>query len=88
VLLLVQHVDHDGLKLRIAPEWTTLVEDADRDYLTEVLTDWKKRATSDPQGLFNQIATLSVGPLVVRQVGSRLSESPYLLDLVKDFQEI
>lgn len=37
---------------------------SDLEYCSELLNDFVKRAQNDPDGLFKQICSLSVGPLI------------------------
>lgn len=75
------------LRLLVHPGWSRVVQPMDHDYIRAILSDFKRRAKFDPEGLMSQVSELSVGPLVTHAVGARLSEHPFLLFLGKSFVE-
>jgi hypothetical protein len=84
VVLLLRAIDGD-LRVLIHPEWRAIVEQTDRDYIGEILSDLKVRAQIDPDNLLKQAVSLSVGPLVVHREGPDLTKCPGLLSLSKKF---
>ena len=53
----------------VAPGLSEIVCDADRQYVQELLADIRERVGKDPEALFKQLSSLSVGPLVTHETG-------------------
>ena len=63
------------------PHLQTSVDKADLKYIEQLLKDLPKRARTDAQALFEQLSSLSVGPLVTANVGTCNA-------LASDFEQI
>lgn len=85
VLLLALLTDDGCLHLHRAPHWSTAVEERDRGYFAELWPDLQLRAAVDPDVLFAQLGSLSVGPLICTGSGDDLRRQPHLFALVHDF---
>ena len=77
-----------GYRLLIDPRWEELVFPEDRSYFSALLQDLKERVRIDPGGLFKQLISLSVGPLVVNETGSSIEDNPRLWKLASAFEEL
>lgn len=51
------------------PNWRQLVLPVDRDFLENILADFRDRAGTDPAGLFAQASQLNFGPLLTQETG-------------------
>jgi hypothetical protein len=58
------------LQFLVPLDFRSLVDQADLEYIKQLLKDLPKRAQRDAQVLFDQLCSLSVGPLVTRRVGT------------------
>lgn len=68
-ILLVAILDSYGhLSILLNPEWRYIVASQDLEYLEALLEDLKVRVGSDARGLFVQLSSLNVGPLVTLKV--------------------
>lgn len=61
---------------------------SDLEYCSELLNDFVKRAQNDPDGLFKQICSLSVGPLITFFTGDRLDRSSVMGLLWENFVDL
>lgn len=65
--ILLAHLSPDsGLSLFVNSRWPDIVDHEHKDYFRSLLEDFALRAKLDPGGLFQQICSLNVGPLVTR----------------------
>lgn len=85
VILLVVEDDEAGLRFLLHPHLQSLILAQDRDYISALLKDFSERAKLHPEDLFQQLCTLSVGPLITYAIGSQLSDFPQLLELCATF---
>jgi hypothetical protein len=67
-----------GLLILAHPNWRSLVQREDVNYVNDLLIDSLERAEDQPRALFEQLSSLGVGPLVTQQAGERISDYPYL----------
>ena len=75
-LLLIGVRESDGtLFIFVDPEWRASATRGDLEYLESLLDDFKERIESDPEGLFAQLSSLNVGPIVTMDVTSYRAES-------------
>jgi hypothetical protein len=74
-----------NLQLSVAPGWREDVAGEDREFITELLADWKLRLTSDPEELFEEILSVSLGPLTVQDAGADIESHEGLADAVGGF---
>jgi hypothetical protein len=79
-----ENVD-DSLCFLIHPEWRTIVCGNDLRYLESLFEDFRERAKLCPAALFKQLSSLAVGRLVSLQVGTNISDYPFLLKLCSCF---
>jgi hypothetical protein len=73
--------EEGNLRFLVHPDWRTLVEKEDIDYIDSLLLDFLERAKVHPEALFKQLSSLGVGPLVTQELGSRTSDHPLLVEL-------
>ena len=83
VIIVFLCTESGALRVLSHQDWRTIVQSKDRDYVRDLLDDFKERARSSPEALFQQAASLSVGPVVTYAVGSAtdLKSSMELLDV-------
>jgi hypothetical protein len=87
--ILLAHLSSDiGLSLFISSRWREIVAHEHLDYLRSLLEDFALREKSDPGGLFQQITSLEVGPLVTRHVGEWDSRDDRVKALEFEFEEL
>jgi hypothetical protein len=60
----------EDLSILVDPAWRDFVASEDLEYLKSLLEDFGPRAYSDARGLFVQLTTLDLGPLVTSEVRS------------------
>jgi hypothetical protein len=48
-----------GLRLLLHPQWRSMIDAADLEYVGELLTDFRQRCLIDPEALFLQLASLA-----------------------------
>ena len=85
VILFVFQDEGGGLRFRVSPGLSQIVRDEGLAYIESLLKDFVERSKTCPGGLFQQLCSLAVGPLVTVEVGSRLSEHPRLQELSSHF---
>jgi hypothetical protein len=61
------------LRLFLNPGWRDFVRAEDAEYIELFLSDVQMRARQLPQQLFDQLSSLSLGPLVTRTAGPDFS---------------
>ncbi|WP_420238054.1 hypothetical protein ACOBR2_00150 [Telmatobacter bradus] len=59
----------DGVRLLVAPDLASIVCEDDRAYIDELIADFVKRSAQLSGSLFQQLSSLSVGPLVTQKLG-------------------
>ncbi len=69
----------------INPKWQSIVPSDDREYISAILNDWKSRISLDPEALFVQACSLSVGPIITALTGSDLATHPALAATAQSF---
>lgn len=70
------------LEIRVRTRWEEIVRSADRGEMRSLLEDFKKRSAIDPPLLFKQVSSLSVGPLIAREVVSNIKAVPLLAEFL------
>ncbi len=90
IIVLLIRFEIGGLRIFSRQDWPSLVQHKDLEYIRDLLADFKERARSSPEALFEQVSSLSVGPLVTYAVGSRsdLNTSAGLLRACKGMADI
>jgi hypothetical protein len=88
ILLMVTLTNAGRLHLLLNPDWNSVVQPEDHDYFSELWEDFVIRSKTAPQELFEQLISLSVGPLVASTIGLSLSDYPQLQVLSAGFVEL
>ena len=88
IVLLVLRGKRGRLRFLIHPELPAVVMENDLPYIQSLLQDFNERAKVHPAGLFKQISSLGVGPLVLQMAGPSLSEYPAIQTLCSRFVEL
>jgi hypothetical protein len=70
-LLLAMLHDNDEMQILVHPDWRSLVQEQDLDYLDELFESFIERVSEDPLALFKQLTSLSVGPIVTKCAGTK-----------------
>ena len=70
------------------PRWIEFISEADREYCSALFADFIKRAQTDPDVLFDQLCSLSVGPLITFSTGKSLAESREIAPLWENFLDL
>jgi len=74
----------ESLRLSILPDWESKVASEDREYLVELMDDWRLRAAAEPGELFDHVAAVTVGPLTPTESGID-GPDERLLQIVRTF---
>ena len=82
---MVTRPSENELRIQINPQWRDFVVEIDLDYLESLLQDLKLRAAEEPEALFRQLSSLSVGPVITHDAGESLADHPQLLQLCNAF---
>jgi hypothetical protein len=69
ILALVTLSAAEEAVLYLRPDWRSVAEPRDHEYLESIFRDFENRLRTDPGVLFRQISKLSVGPIVTKVVG-------------------
>lgn len=64
------------LRFFLNPDWRNFVQAEDVEYVELFISDMQTRARQFPRQLFDQISSLSLGPLVTRITGPDFSRLP------------
>lgn len=88
IILLVLEDTKGRLHFLVHPDWRSVVEPEDSNYIESLLDDFLERAEDQPAPLFTQLSSLGVGPLVIQQTGERISDYPHLLKLCSWFVQL
>ena len=88
VLIILTEFRPGVWKLLVRPDWQTIVEGDDQRYVREMLEDMKSRLSGDPENLFKQLSSLSVGPLITDAVGQSVQKDSPLADMIGGFVEV
>lgn len=63
--------EHGALTVFSHKDWQNIVRPEDQEYIRDLLHDFRERARQAPNALLQQVASLSVGPLVTYAAGSK-----------------
>jgi hypothetical protein len=74
-----------SLHFLVDPGWRSIVRVLDVEYIESLLRDFLERAKERPAALFEQLSSLSVGPLVTQETGERISDHSALAELSSRF---
>jgi hypothetical protein len=56
--------------------------------MDSLLKDIRERANEQPESLFKQLSSLSVGPVVTQETGEQISDHPHLLEPFSRFVQV
>lgn len=87
-LVVVILTNAGDLHMFLNPAWEKIVRPEDHDYFDELWADFAQRARVAPEALFEQLTSLSTGPIATSAVGAHLSDYPDLQELVENFVPI
>lgn len=85
IILLVIKEPDDALRFFVRPCLSEVVASEDLSYFESLLSDFPERARLHPSELFQQLCSLSVGPLVTRESGGQLSDFPDIQAMASQF---
>ena len=88
VHVLVLLSDDAKLEVYIAPGLRSIVKPEDWTYINLLLNDLKERARIEPENLFRQLSSLSVGPLVCEMAGARIEDNTSLSGIIAEFERL
>jgi len=90
VIILFLRNPSGALRVLAHRDWRKIVQPRDHEYVRALLEDFIERATSAPDALFKQAASLSVGPLVTYAVGTGvdLKASMNLFEICKNMADL
>jgi len=86
--LLALKDERGNLDFRVHPQWSGLIRAEDSEYIESLLTDWPIRAKFQPDDLFKQLCSLSVGPLQTKQTGQNIADHPAVAELISTFEPV
>jgi hypothetical protein len=87
IIVIAVEDEAGGLRFYIHPKWKSMVASADRDYVASVIRDLERRARADAEGLFTQLSSIQVGPLVTCEYGESIDENGAILSVLNQFEE-
>jgi hypothetical protein len=73
------------LEFHVSPNLKAIVEQPDLRFIEELLADLPVRAQADAENLYEQLRSLSVGPLVVGAEGGCSANQNYLKSIYLRF---
>jgi hypothetical protein len=85
IFLIVFRAASGGLRFLVDPSWHSVVNVQDAEYIECLLHDFLERAKEQPTALFEQLSSLSVGPLVTQETGEQISDHAALAELSSRF---
>ena len=68
IFLFAKWKQSEQLSLFVNPGWRSFVSHAHHEYIEDLLRDFIERRIFDPEGLFQQLSCLSVGPILTSKV--------------------
>ena len=86
-MVLALREEGKGLRLIPRKDWRLYVSAEDLGFMEALVADMGVRAILDPEGLFKQLCSLNVGPLVTQTVGSDISRFPLLLEFARQNED-
>jgi len=88
-IFLIALEDKSGkLGFLVDPDWHAVVLLEDRAYIEALLDDLPERARNEPAILFQQLASLEVGPVVMAQIGKQISDHSLLKEKCSRFVKL
>jgi hypothetical protein len=76
------------LRFRVSPDWRSIVQPEDLEYMDSLLRDFLERAKEQPAALFKHLSSLGVGPLVTQEAGELIADHEPLLELCSRFEQL
>ncbi len=80
--------ERQSVSILVNPMWKAILPETEWAYFEELLLDWKEQVAARPWGLFQQLCSLSVGPLITARDGSDPASDPLLRLLIDGFQAV
>ena len=87
IIVLLIRYESGALRVLSRQDWPSIVQPKDLEYIRELLFDFRERASSAPDALFQQVSALSTGPLVTYAVGTR-SDLKSFMELLQLFEKM
>jgi len=88
IILLVLKNENGNLDFLVHPQWRAMILPEDSEYFESLLADLPVRAKLHSEALFDQMCSLSVGPLQTKETGPRISRNPGLAKLISTFEPV
>jgi hypothetical protein len=85
IIVLLVEDDEEPLRVFVTPNLEELVDKDDQPYVDALLADFLKRSKAHAEGLFQQVSSLSVGPMVTHRTGILPADRDYLKIHCPDF---
>jgi hypothetical protein len=85
VITILVELRSGAWKLLVRHGWRKVVASDDQRYVGELLADMKSRISVDPNSLFQQLSSLSVGPLITHSVGGQVHDNPQMAVMLRNF---
>lgn len=85
VVLIVLRSGSNGLSFLVPPNLETIIHEKDRNHIESVLEDLLWRGKLEPEVIFQQLSSLSLGPILTLEVGADLAEFPKLSKISEGF---
>ena len=80
--------DSNRLRLFVRAAWRDVIDSSDQQYIEALLDDFRDRAKSEPDMLFRQASSLSVGPIVTHETGSLSGDESARANLLQGLVEV
>jgi hypothetical protein len=88
VIVILVERGSEQIEILVRPNWRTIVEADDREYVQELLSDLKDRSLLDSENLLKHASLLSIGPLLTYAAGPQLVTHEGLMLLSRDFEKV
>jgi hypothetical protein len=85
VVLLAEREGGRPLRILVHPKLLQVIQETDRPYIGSLLEDMLERGKVDAERLFQQLSSLTAGPLVTRAVGERIADHTEIAVLAAQF---
>lgn len=87
-ILIAARCEDGALHIRVCPDWRNVALEPDPDYWSALFDDFVERAKAEPEALFEQLCSLSVGPLVTQSTGDNIAQDPEIVALWQSFVDL
>jgi hypothetical protein len=88
IILIADKSETGELRIRVHPDWRTIVTAEDQPMMAELFEDFAERSQRDSESLLQQLSALNVGPLVTYDAGQDISTRADLTELSNSFELI